>query len=141
MDSCHYFAICKIMILRPNLVVCKISSSKPVMIPRPQLQEEEQQEQVSSAGSFARSFLLSFFCFPCQKQLGPEPSLHLRDLTAVSQIIQRSVKPIRLSNPQSDWDIFLLFLRIITLSGDWQLTTYFFQKLFSPSLQSACSFF
>lgn len=59
MDICHYFAICKIMILRPNLVVYKISSSKPSMIARPQLQEEEQQEQVSSAGSFARLFFIS----------------------------------------------------------------------------------
>lgn len=84
---------------------------------------QEEEQQVSSAGSFVRSALSSFFCFPCQKQFGPHLCLHLRDLTAVSQIIQRSVKPIRLSKLHSDWDNFLLYLRILILSGDLQLTT------------------
>lgn len=103
----------------------------PLFCNMQKFQEEEQ--QVSSAGSFVRSALSlsSFFCFPCQKQLGPELSLHLRALTVVSQIIQRSVKPIRLSKLQSDWDNFLLYLSILILIGDLQLSTLILEIIIS----------
>lgn len=104
------------------------------LIPRPQLQEEElqeeeQQEQVSSAGYFGRSSISFFFSFPYQKQLGPESSLHLRDLSVFTESDNSKVyEPVRLSKPQSDCNIFLLFLRIITFSGDLQITTFFFRN-------------
>lgn len=114
------------------------------LIPRPQLQEEElqeeeQQEQVSSAGYFGRTSYLLLLLLPVSKATWSRATSSFEGFSVFTESDNSKVcEPIRLSKPQSDCNIFLLFLRIITLSGDLQITTFFFPEIIIFSHFAVC---